>query len=65
MLCRDIGWGCKCAMSWSDLELTFQFTVVTLTIKILSRQYLRICMVIKVVIWYGNLSGILLCSVIV
>ena len=33
--------GCRCAMSWSDLDLTFDLVVVTLTYKILSGLYLR------------------------
>ena len=33
--------GCRCAMSWSDLDLTFDLAVVTLTYKILSGLYLR------------------------
>ena len=28
--------GCRCAMSWYDLDLTFDFAVLTLTCKILS-----------------------------
>ena len=32
--------GCRCAMSWSDLDLTFDLAVVTLTYKILSGLYL-------------------------
>ena len=33
ILGRDIGWGCRCATSWSDLDLTFDIAVVTLTYK--------------------------------
>ena len=33
--------GCRCAASWSDLNLTFDFAVVTLTYKILFGLYLR------------------------
>ena len=44
ILVRDIGWGCRCAMS-SDLDLTFDLAVATLTYKILSRLYLRDCKV--------------------
>ena len=33
--------GCRCATSWSDLELTFDLAVVTLTYKIFSGLYLR------------------------
>ena len=32
---------CRCAMSWCDLELTFDLAVVTLTFKVLSWLYLR------------------------
>ena len=31
---------CRCAISWSDLDLTFDLVVVTLSLKILSRLYL-------------------------
>ena len=41
ILCRDIGWGCRCAASWCDLDLAFDLAVVTLSLKILSRLYLR------------------------
>ena len=40
ILGRDIGWGCRCATSWCDLDLTFDLAVVTLTYKILSGLYL-------------------------
>ena len=40
MLGRDIGWGCRCATSWCDLDLTFGLAVVTFTYKILSGLYL-------------------------
>ena len=33
--------GCRCAISWCDLDLTFELAVVTLTCKILSGLYLR------------------------
>ena len=33
--------GCRCAASWSDLDLTFDLAVVALTYKILSGLYLR------------------------
>ena len=29
ILGRDIGWGCRCAVSWCDLDLTFDLAVVT------------------------------------
>ena len=38
---RDIGWGCRCAMSWCHLDLTFDLAVVTLTYKNLFGLYLR------------------------
>ena len=31
--------GCRCAASWCDLELTFDFAIVTLTYKVLSGLY--------------------------
>ena len=40
ILGRDIGWGCRCATSWCDLDLTFALAVMTLGLKILSRLYL-------------------------
>ena len=33
ILGRDIGWGCRCATSWSDLDLTFDLATVTLSLK--------------------------------
>ena len=45
MLGRDIGGGCRRVMSWSDLDLTIDIAVVTLTFKILSRLYLGNCKV--------------------
>ena len=42
ILSRKIGVkGCGCTMSWCDLDLTFDVTLVTLSLKILSRLYLR------------------------
>ena len=32
--------GCRCATSWSDLDLTFDLAVVTSSLKILSGLYL-------------------------
>ena len=32
--------GCRCAMSWYGLDLTFDLAIVTLTYKILSGLYL-------------------------
>ena len=43
--------GCRCAMSWSDLDLTFDLAVVTLTYKMLSGLYLGKCKVWEVDIW--------------
>ena len=40
ILCTDIGWGCRCAMLWCDLDLAFDLAVVTLSLKILSWLYL-------------------------
>ena len=37
--------GCSCTMSWSDLDLTFDLAVVTLSLKILSGLYLGNCKV--------------------
>ena len=37
--------GCSCATSWSDLDLTFDLAVVTLSLKILSGLYLGNCKV--------------------
>ena len=45
ILGRDIGWGCSCATSWSDFDLTFDLAVVTLSLKILSGLYLGNCKV--------------------
>ena len=33
--------GCRCATSWSDLDLTFDLAVVALSLKILSGLYLE------------------------
>ena len=41
ILGRDIGWGCRCAVSWCDMDLTFDLAVVTLTFTILSGLYLK------------------------
>ena len=32
--------GCRCATSWSDIDLTFDLAVVTLTYKMLSGLYI-------------------------
>ena len=36
----DIGWGCRCATSYCDLDLNFDRAPVTLSLKILSGLYL-------------------------
>ena len=43
ILGRDIGWGCNCAMSWCDFDMTFGLAVVTLTFKIFSGRYRGNC----------------------
>ena len=43
--------GCRCATSWSDLDLTFDLAIVTLTYKILSGLYLGNCKVYEVDTW--------------
>ena len=43
--------GCRCATSWSDLDLTFDLAVVTLTYKMLPGLYLGKCKVWEVDIW--------------
>ena len=43
--------GCRCAMSWSDLDLTFDLAEVTLSLKILSGLYLRNRKVFDVDTW--------------
>ena len=45
ILDRDIGWECRCATPWSDLDFTFDLALVTLSLKILSGLYLRNCKV--------------------
>ena len=37
---RDIGWGCRCATSWCDLDLSVDLAVVTLSLKFLTGLYL-------------------------
>ena len=41
MLGRDIDWGCRCALSWCDLALTYDLAVVTLSLEMLSGLYHR------------------------
>ena len=48
---RDIGWGCRYATSWCDHDLAFDHAVVTSSLKILSRLYLRNCKVLEVDTW--------------
>ena len=43
--------------SWSDLDLTFDLAIVTLTYKILSGVYLGNCKVYDVDTWYGHWLG--------
>ena len=40
ILGRDMVGGCRCATSWSDLDVTFDLAIVTLSLKILSGLYL-------------------------
>ena len=37
--------GCRCATSWSDLDLIFDLAAVTFSLKILSGVYLGNCKV--------------------
>ena len=39
ILVRDIGWGCRCARSWCDLDLTLHLAAVISSVKMLSRLY--------------------------
>ena len=43
---RGIGWGCKFASSWYDIDLTFNLARVTLSLKILCGLILRNCKLI-------------------
>ena len=54
---RDIGWEVKYAMSWCDLDLTFDLIVVTLSLRILSRLYLINCKVWEIETWYNHWLG--------
>ena len=49
--------GCRCATSWSDLDLTLDLAVVTLTYKILSGLYLGNRKVWEVGTWKGHWLG--------
>ena len=42
---RDISWECMCAISGCDRDLTFNLSIVTLSLKILFGLYLRNCKV--------------------
>ena len=44
---------CGCVTSGSDIDLTFDLAVVTLTIKLLFGLYLRNCKVQEVDTWQG------------
>ena len=54
---KDIGLGCRYATSWSDLDLTFELAIVTLSLKILSGLNLRNCKVQEVDTWKGYWLG--------
>ena len=45
ILGRNIGWGCRCATSWCDLDLIFDFAEVTLSLKIFYGLYFGNCKV--------------------
>ena len=53
--------GCRCATSLCDLDLTFDFAVLTLTYQILSGLYLRERKVYEVDTWYGHCIAISAC----
>ena len=57
----DIGWGCRCAASCCDLDLTFDVAIVYLTYKILSGLYLRDRKVYEVDTWWGHCMAISVC----
>ena len=44
---------CRCAMSWCDVDLTFDLAIVTLTFKILTGLYLGNRKLSEVNTWYG------------
>ena len=44
---------CRCVTLWCDLDLTFDFAVVTLTFKFLTRLYLGNRKVLEVDTWWG------------
>ena len=51
ILGKDIHWGCRCAVSWCDLDLSFELAIVTWSLKSLSGLYLRNRKVYKVDTW--------------
>ena len=51
ILGRTLARGCRYVTTWCDLELSFHLAVVTMTLKILSGLFLRICKVYEVDIW--------------
>ena len=51
ILGRDTGLRVRCTVSWCDLDLTFDFAVVTLTYKILTGLYLGNHKVLEVDTW--------------
>ena len=60
ILGRDIGWGCRCAPSWCDLDLIFDLAVVTLTFKLFSGLYFG--KVKEVNSWQGQCHDVALTS---
>ena len=58
ILCRDIGLRCRRATSWCDLDLTFDFALVTLRLKILSGLIIRKCKVWEVGMFWGHWFGV-------
>ena len=51
ILIRDSGWGCTCATSLGDLDLTSDHAVVTVSFKILVGLCLSNCRVEEVGTW--------------
>ena len=43
--------GCKCAVLWWDLDLTFDLAIVILTVKMLSRLYLGNCKIVIIIVY--------------
>ena len=48
---RTLVFGCRCATSWCDLDLTFDLVIVTMSFKNFSGLFLGIHKVQKVDIW--------------